>query len=770
MTKFIVPLFLGVLVLATSCPCRATGYWGPREYLSQGGKNVVATPEFYWDLEVKRMARDFHPTEKPLPVAHSYGADGLVDLGPMLKATDDADAADFADALKTGEIKPPDAAKATQQNASARAAVADPSKSPPGEEFDSEFADYHRGAYAYRLGASHDDEAKAAWLALLNRPAEQRHYRTIWATFMLGKLAMKAGSPDAAMWFEKTRALAKQGFADSLGMAADSYGWEGRAEWKQGHPEKAAPLYLTQLALGDESAVVSLKALVPDRVSVEGMLNYGPDVPDATTPDNSTGLPATPATLAALKAAAADPLLRRLVTAHILATGWGSRSGDYSPDTTNQRSRRWLQIISETKPAVMQDAEYLGWLAYMVGDYKQAQRWLDLTKGASPAASWLHAKLHLRAGDLDGAVKSLASALDTLRSPALYTGWSDGAFHEANQGDPGYLYPSDDPVWTMDEAASGDFGLMHLERGDFVQALDILLKAGLWEDAAFIAERVLTADELKAYVDKLPPSPKPAPTTGTATASTSDSDAAATKDTTAQMRNLLGRRLVREDRYADAAQYLTAPYDKIVQKYSDALRDGADTKLTKEQRAQALFTAAWLARYDGMELMGTEVSPDSFTSGGDFEATDFAEERIAGEHNEEADSNGSSQTKMVRNSLPASSAEIARLKKNRIEPDERYHYRYVAAAVAMRAAALLPDNTEELADVVNTAGNWIKNSDEKLGDRYFQVIDRRCSKTKLGGKASAAHWFVDDTGPWSTAQSTAYNALHQGLGDSKTAP
>ena len=40
----------------------------------------------------------------------------------------------------------------------------------------------------------------------------------------------------------------------SLALAADSYGWEGRAEWKQAHPEKAAPLFLTQLALGDESA------------------------------------------------------------------------------------------------------------------------------------------------------------------------------------------------------------------------------------------------------------------------------------------------------------------------------------------------------------------------------------------------------------------------------------------------------------------------------------------------------------------------------------
>ena len=41
----------------------------------------------------------------------------------------------------------------------------------------------------------------------------------------------------------------------------------------------------------------------------------------------------------------------------------------------------------------------------------------------------------------------------------------------------------------MGEAASGDLGLMHLGRGDFVQAMNILLKGHLWEDGAFISRR-----------------------------------------------------------------------------------------------------------------------------------------------------------------------------------------------------------------------------------------------------------------------------------------
>ena len=56
---------------------------------------------------------------------------------------------------------------------------------------------------------------------------------------MLGKVGLKTNDyQSATQWFQRTREFAAAGFADSLGLAAESYGWEGRAEWKQKHPEK----------------------------------------------------------------------------------------------------------------------------------------------------------------------------------------------------------------------------------------------------------------------------------------------------------------------------------------------------------------------------------------------------------------------------------------------------------------------------------------------------------------------------------------------------
>jgi hypothetical protein len=108
--------------------------------------------------------------------------------------------------------------------------------------------------------------------------------------------------------------------------------------------------------------------------------------------------------------------------------------------------------------------------------------------------------------------------------------------------------------------------------------------------------------------------------------------------------------------------------------------------------------------------------------------------------------------------------ELQRLTKNKISPDVRFHYRVIAGALAMRAAGFLEDNSAELADVVNTAGLWVKDRDEKTGDRYYQVLEKRCAQTEIGRAAIAKHWFVDESGPWSAEQQAAHEKLHKELG------
>ena len=718
----------------------ATGYYGPDFYLDDGGKNVDGSPEFYWGLEVRRLAKEFHPTEKRVvsEKAEHKSDEEASDNSDLSDATEDADLKDFDVALKEGRIKPPDPAKAKEEHKLAREIITSPTA-----EFDSEFADYHRGAGAYLN--KNWEEARNAWEDLLKRPEQDRHYRTVWAAFMLGKLGLKTNDyQSASQWFQRTREFAKAGFADSLGLGAESYGWEGRAEWKQEHPEKAAPLFLTQLALGDPSAVVSLKALIPDREPVEGMLNYGPESDERSSWNDEQKKEEEQKEISKLKSAAQDPLLRRLLTVHILAT---ASSPDLYPSDSEaapvNRCARWLNIIKQANFGGIEDAEYLGWVAYNNGDYKGAAHWLELSKGGSGAALWLRAKLQRRDGKLGEAAKTMAQAVESLRSAPAYnpTAENDEKWTE-------YDYFPEGPDWGWGQSAHGDLGELRLARGDFVQAFDTLFKGHLWNDAAFVAERVLTTKELKEYVDALLGTPPPKEG----------------EDYNAKLKYLLGRRLVREDRYADAEPYMSPPYDKVLEKYVKALKDGANEKLSKTERAHAWFTAAWLARYDGMELMGTEVAPDAFTDSGAFEFPDLAKQRRSGFYQQVSyDKDGNEKKKNVPIALKASQKEIQRLTANKIEPDIRFHYRLIAGALAIKAAALLPDNSEELADVVNQAGLWVKDRDEKTGNRYYQIIDRRCPKTKIGQADVAKHWFGDQTGPWSASEEEAYRAMHKEL-------
>src|SRR5207237_5786383 len=111
-----------------------------------------------------------------------------------------------------------------------------------------------------------------------------------------------------------------------------------------------------------------------------------------------------------------------LVTVHILATAaWRNLYEGDNPAA--KRCSRWLTVIKEANLEQVEDAEYLGWIAYNAGDYKNAAHWLELSKGDTPAAYWLRAKLQRRAGKLSDAAQSMAKAWQTVRETAAYTGW-----------------------------------------------------------------------------------------------------------------------------------------------------------------------------------------------------------------------------------------------------------------------------------------------------------------------------------------------------------
>ena len=169
-------------------------------------------------------------------------------------------------------------------------------------------------------------------------------------------------------------------------------------------------------------------------------------------------------------------------------------------------------------------------------------------------ARWIRAKLLLRAGKVAEAEALLAqtrAALPASPDPDhdLWTAYEVGA---QTAGRP---------------RASGELGAVRLARGEYVPALDDLLRGGWWTDAAYVAERVLTVDELRAYVDKTWPADARRPLqAGDARDVDEPGDiweiqfaglAPPPDERIAyDLRYLLGRRLARAGRLADARPYL----------------------------------------------------------------------------------------------------------------------------------------------------------------------------------------------------------------------
>jgi hypothetical protein len=527
-----------------------------------------------------------------------------------------------------------------------------------------EFADYLRGALLYHR--QRYPEAAAAFERLLARPGKERRYRSTWAAFMLGKIHLRGDRGRAVEWFQRTRKLAQDGFVDSLDLADDSYGWEARAERDRGRFDKALALYMGRARDGDASAAASI------RMAGRSALEAG-----RTTGDNT-----------ALVAVAKDPDAREAMTVFVL-----SPPTPFLLEETDADAAAWLAAVKAAGVKKVEAADRLAWAAYLAGDFESAGQWLDKAPD-TPQTAWVRAQLLLRDGKLSEARPLLEKAAAVPPTP------DDFGFGPLEVG----------PYATR-ERVRAEQAVVRLTQKEYVPALDLFMTNGYWSDAAYVAERVLTADELKSYVDKLPKETK-------------DEEPGWGTFTTSSLRHLLGRRLVREGRMAEAAPYFPEEHKPQLQALVSELKKAGDAKLSGADRAHAGFRAACLTRKSGLDLLATEGEPDWAEDGADYDLGSLADRR------------------KEQTVFKPSEDELARAERHKAQPNQRYHYRYRAANLAWDAAQLLPSGDEK-AGILATAGNWIEKEDPKAADRFYKALVRCCGATELGRAADEKRWFPE---------------------------
>ena len=533
-----------------------------------------------------------------------------------------------------------------------------------------EFSDYFEGALAWEQGDR--PGARKAWERLLARPAAERRAKSTSATFMLGRLLATEDPAAAKARFRQTRELVPQGFRDPLGLGAASLGQEARLLLADERFADAARLYLEACTLGDPAAPSSLRFL------------------------SWRLLGASEATRAS---ALRDPLVRRVLVAHLVSS---SQTSELAADSTEAKILTML-LDSTRGEHDVEGADRLAWIAYQRNDLATADTWLDRAKADLPIVAWLRSKQLARKGKLTEAAGALTRA-----TAAFPLAPGELPLHGVDEFE---VSPPD-----LSRQLRAELGVIELGRGHYTEALDLLMRAGQWRDAAHVAERVLTIDELRVYVDRNWPEPAAGPTTPAPPASPPQPDdevSLAGHSRGAELRYLLARRMARQNRWPEARPYLPVemrPYlDLYLREQGIARGQG-----TARARSAALWVMAQLERKKGIELLGTELGPDWAVDGGSFDEDVGG----AGPMKLQGPLVRGDERRRVKASAPAFAS--------------RFHYRRIAVDRALEASRLLPDGDDQIGAMLCEAAGWIATREPRVAAKVTAEARRRRSACPAG--------------------------------------
>jgi hypothetical protein len=275
-----------------------------------------------------------------------------------------------------------------------------------------------------------------------------------------------------------------------------------------------------------------------------------------------------------------------------------------------------------------------------------------------------------------------------------------------------------------------------MSRAEFFSALRLFLEGGLYSDAFYVADGVLSIDELKQFLTReaatLPKPPASNETETNGNAAEQPWHFYYYEDPARELRSILARRLIRAGRHAEARQWLEPEPREWLDEYVAHLERAKKAGTSKSEQSTAYWQAArvMLKHGDALADYFDPVAMAERMSGRVVETGPTPE--IALKYGKP--------DKFI---PPVAKAEQQRLKQNAAPLLRRYYSTYLAADLGWRSAALMPDNDEATAKRLNVIGSWLKNGDEAAADRFYQAIERRCAKTELGKEAIKRHWFIE---------------------------
>ncbi len=531
---------------------------------------------------------------------------------------------------------------------------------------------YVLGAVAF---AERDSRARDYFRQLLALPVEQQGEWGLKARYSLARDLMRDypltdsrsshGSEqelrEAFDLYQQIIDAVREGQQDPELLSLASLGQQGRIKHWQSDPIAAAHLYARQAAQGSPSGSLSLRYTVD-------VLNH---------PENEQFL----------QPGLDDPVIQQLLIASFFTRSsnllYEPEPRPFDPTEVKNYHNELIAKLAQKVDRDMAGSDRLIALAYRNGQYPLVTLMLKNAK-ENGLTAWVRAKMALRAGDVNAAAAWYAKAAASF--PPNET-WGFQSYSDDIVGEEFVT-----PVCRI----HAEQAILALNRDDYLQAMRLMYQAkeNYWPDVAHIAERVLTVNELLAFVDKYVPAPSPSAPTTPKNAGRDSADA--------RLRNLLARRLMRAGQYQKALAYFALAEDRDAAR---AFIDAFPKKGHKTAQAQGWWQAALILRHQGMELTGYEMAPDFALYGGGYSWPYY----------NQGPEDNSAVTSWI------SDGERQRVQRSLPKQDGHFlHYRWQAVTLAEKAADLLPYKSQAYAAVLCNATGWVWGRDAQLTKRLYQ--------------------------------------------------
>jgi hypothetical protein len=426
-----------------------------------------------------------------------------------------------------------------------------------------------------------------------------------------------------------------------------------------------------------------------------------------------------------------DPDLRRIITMYLVAGGSNNCDEQLTSEEAVRSCAAWLDALASAGVGHEFDPSRLAMIEYATRRWEDCLHTVSLLPADRPVRLLLASRCNLR---LTGDLKISRRLLDFATHPEAMAGLRDTqrrAEPAAMEDELAVLIDLDEKSELTDRV-SAELGMTALCEGDFLEAFRLFSEAGFAEEADYVAECLLTTQELELFVARgIKSSNLGGKLGGT------------------HVRTLLASRLFRDGRMEEGLEYVSDDIASKARSFVLLSRLAERTDLDNRTRADAYWRAALVIREIGETILHAPHGL-SWTSDGSYTKPDSNWYVGYGflpylRLNKEREHEQAHRHKLI----GPRQDEIKRLSKwidghvvhpVRCERDARY----ATFDLAIKAARLLPENDPAGGIILQYAGNLLKYREPKAAKPAYFLLATRFKETTYGAEALKRHWFSQD--------------------------